>query len=203
MVIRAMLPEMSLLYSLFANLYLAGTVIFGGGAVLVPFLREYVVAEGWVSPRDFLIGLAVIQAFPGPQSNIVVYLGGLAAMSGESTAVLGATLGFVSIFAPALIMCHGTIGVWCAVRGMRLMNSALRGLHAAAIGLIFTGVYRLWQFGYIDADVVKGTSLARGPWWVVVTATSYVGSCWFGLSPPFAVALGGIMGLVWYGVVIV
>ena len=51
-----------LLFRLFANMYLAGTIIFGGGPVVVPLLREYIVAEGWVSPRDFLIGLALIQA---------------------------------------------------------------------------------------------------------------------------------------------
>ena len=54
---------------LFTNLFLAGTIIFGGGPVVIPLLREYVVAEGWVTSRDFLIGLAIIQAFPGPNFN--------------------------------------------------------------------------------------------------------------------------------------
>ncbi|KXX76227.1 putative transporter YwrB [Madurella mycetomatis] len=49
-------PGPPLLYRLFANMYLAGTIIFGGGPVVIPLLREYVVAEGWVSPRDFLTG---------------------------------------------------------------------------------------------------------------------------------------------------
>lgn len=65
-------------FSLFANLYLAGTIIFGGGPVVIPLLREYVVAEGWVSARDFLLGLAIIQAFPGPNFNFAVYLATLA-----------------------------------------------------------------------------------------------------------------------------
>jgi chromate transport protein ChrA len=47
-------------FSLFANLYLAVTIIFGGGPVVIPLLREYVVYEGWVSSRDFLLGLAII-----------------------------------------------------------------------------------------------------------------------------------------------
>jgi chromate transport protein ChrA len=61
--------KVPLAYSLFANMYLAGTIIFGGGPVVIPLLREYVVQPGWVSPRDFLIGLALIQAFPGPNFN--------------------------------------------------------------------------------------------------------------------------------------
>ncbi|KAI0204547.1 hypothetical protein F4808DRAFT_346580 [Astrocystis sublimbata] len=71
-VLRATVDSPPLLFSLFANLYLAGTLIFGGGPVVIPLLREYVVAEGWVEPRDFLIGLAVIQAFPGPNFNFAV-----------------------------------------------------------------------------------------------------------------------------------
>jgi chromate transport protein ChrA len=63
MVLRSTLPTPPLLYRLFANLYLAGTIIFGGGPVVIPLLREYIVAEGWVSTRDFLIGLAIIRGF--------------------------------------------------------------------------------------------------------------------------------------------
>ncbi|KAJ4301992.1 hypothetical protein N0V88_002123 [Collariella sp. IMI 366227] len=81
-VLTALHPAPSLLYRLFANMYLAGTIIFGGGPVVIPLLREYVVAEGWVSPRDFLIGLAVIQAFPGPNFNFAVFLGSLTALGG-------------------------------------------------------------------------------------------------------------------------
>ncbi|KAL8904404.1 MAG: hypothetical protein Q9207_003300, partial [Kuettlingeria erythrocarpa] len=56
-------------FALFSSLYLAGTIIFGGGPVVIPLLRSYLVAPGWVSPRDFLLGLAIIQAFPGPNFN--------------------------------------------------------------------------------------------------------------------------------------
>lgn len=71
-VVRATVEPRPLFFRLSANLYLAGTIIFGGGPVVIPLLREYIVAEGWVSPRDFLIGLAVIQAFPGPNFNFAV-----------------------------------------------------------------------------------------------------------------------------------
>ncbi|KAK4040067.1 chromate transporter-domain-containing protein [Parachaetomium inaequale] len=188
-------------YRLFSNMYLAGTIIFGGGPVVIPLLREYVVAEGWVSPRDFLIGLALIQGFPGPNFNFAVYLGALTASNGGYSPVLGAVLGYVGIFVPGLVTVHGTVGVWGAIRGWRWVRSGLRGVNAAAVGLIYTAVYRLWQIGWIDEGFERGTSLAEDPWWVVVTASSYVGGCWFGVSPPVACVVGAALGLVRYGVV--
>jgi chromate transport protein ChrA len=63
------MPHLSLSNFLHLLTLRTGTIIFGGGPVVIPLLREYVVDEGWVTPRDFLIGLAVIQAFPGPNFN--------------------------------------------------------------------------------------------------------------------------------------
>ncbi|KAI9158048.1 Carbonyl reductase [NADPH] 3 [Paramyrothecium foliicola] len=196
MVLRGTLPNKNLLYSLFANMYLAGTIIFGGGPVVIPLLREYIVAEGWVSPRDFLIGLALIQAWPGPNFNFAVYLGSLTAINGGYNSAAGAILGFLGIFVPGLVTVHGTMGVWNAVRSWRSVKSGLRGINAAAVGLIYTAVYRLWQIGHIDQGFQQGTSLAIEPWWVVVTATSYVGGYWFRLSPPVAIVMGAVMGLI-------
>ena len=201
MVLRGTLSAPPLLYSLFANMYLAGTIIFGGGPVVIPLLREYVVAEGWVSPRDFLIGLAIIQAFPGPNFNFAVYLGSLTALGGGQSGVVGALVGFLGIFAPGLVLVHGTMGVWTALRSKPWVKSLLRGVNAGAVGLIYTAVYRLWQIGYIDEGYQDGTNLGVEPWWVVVTATSYVGGMWFGVKPWVAIILGAIMGLAWYGVV--
>ena len=201
MVLRGVLPGKSLLFSFFANMYLAGTIIFGGGPVVIPLLREYVVAEGWVSPRDFLIGLAIQQSFPGPNFNFAVYLGALTAINGGYSSAAGAALGFVGIFAPGLITVHGTMGIWSAIRGLRWVKSLLRGVNAGAVGLIYTAVYRLWQIGYIDEDFQKGTSLAQDPWWVVVTASSFVFGYSFGVNPPVAIIMGAVLGLIWYGVV--
>jgi chromate transport protein ChrA len=201
MILRGVLKNPSLLYSLFANMYLAGTIIFGGGPVVIPLLREYVVAEGWVSPRDFLIGLAIIQAFPGPNFNFAVYLGSLTAIGGGYVSAWGALLAYLGIFVPGLVTVHGEMGLWAAMRGKRWVKSALRGINAAAVGLIYTAVYRLWQIGYIDQAFQAGNPLGDDPWWVVVTATSYVGGYWFGLNAPMAIVLGAIMGLIRYGVV--
>ena len=154
-----------------------------------------------MSPRDFLIGLALIQAFPGPNFNFAVYLGGLVAVGGGYNQVLGCILGYVGIFVPGMVLVHGTLGIWSAIRGVRSVKSALRGMNAAAVGLIYTAVYRIWQIGWIDQGFAQGISLANDPWWVVVTATSFVGGRWFNLSPPVAILLGAVMGLIRYGVV--
>ncbi|CAI4218694.1 unnamed protein product [Parascedosporium putredinis] len=200
MVVRGVVKSKPPLYDVFANFFLAGTIIFGGGPVVIPLLREYVVTEGWVRPRDFLIGVAIIQSLPGPNFNVAVYLGSLAAITLGYPSIVGALLGYVGLFFPGIIIVHGTMGVWGSIRGLRSVKSAIRGVNAAAVGLMYTAVYRLWQIGYIDAGFQQGTSLANEPWWVVVTATSYVGGYWFGVSPPVAIVTGAIMGMIYYGV---
>ncbi|KAK1757073.1 chromate transporter-domain-containing protein [Echria macrotheca] len=202
MVLRSVLPSPTpLLYRLFSNMYLAGTIIFGGGPVVIPLLREYVVAEGWVSPRDFLIGLALIQAFPGPNFNFAVFLGSLTAINNGYSSVAGALIAWVAIFSPGLILVHGTMGIWSAARNRRWVKSLLRGINAGAVGLIYTAVYRIFLVGYIDEGFQSGKSLGDDAWWVVIVATSYVGGRYFGVPAPAAIVLGAVMGLLRYAVV--
>lgn len=200
MVLRGTLNSPPIGFSLFSNLYLAGTIIFGGGPVVIPLLREYVVAESWVSPRDFLLGLAICQAFPGPNFNFAVYLGALAVASHLNPAA-GAVAGYIAIYTPGIVLHTGTMGLWKELRGYRWFTSGLRGVNAAAVGLIYTAVYRLWEQGFLSEKFTSGSSLGLDPWWVVVTATSFVSGRWFNVPPPVAIILGGVMGMVWYGVV--
>ncbi|KAH7311555.1 chromate transporter-domain-containing protein [Stachybotrys elegans] len=195
MAIRGFVPGLPLLYRLFSNLYLAGTIIFGGGPVVIPLLREYIVAEGWVSPRDFLIGLAIIQAFPGPNFNFAVFLGGLTAGNHGIPIAVGSFLAFVGIFTPGMVLVHGTMGVWSAIRGKAWVQSVIRGINAGAVGFIYPAVYRIWQVGYMDRDFQSGRSLGEDPWWVIVAATAYVGGRYFDVPAALAIILGGLMGL--------
>ncbi|KAK4992342.1 hypothetical protein LTR66_006300 [Elasticomyces elasticus] len=185
----------------FANMYLAGTIIFGGGPVVIPLLREYVVQPGWVSPRDFLLGLAVIQAFPGPNFNFGTYLGALALLHSPHPTSLGAILGYIGIFLPGITLAVGVQSIWRILRTKTAIVSLLRGINATAVGLIFTAVYRLWQIGYLTPDASGGKSLALEPWWVVVTALAYAETAWFGFPPAVAILLGAVLGLCWYGAV--
>jgi chromate transport protein ChrA len=187
--------------AIFQNLYLAGTIIFGGGPVAIPLLKEYIVAEGWVSQRDFLIGLALIQAFPGPNFNFAVYLGALATAGTSVPSLGGALIAYFAIFLPGLFILTGTLGLWKILRSKTWLKSLLRGVNAGAVGLVFTAVYKLWQIGAVSPTYAGGQPLGTDPWWVAIAATAFVGGCWFDLRAPFAILLGGCMGLGWYGAV--
>ena len=167
MVLRGVLRNPPILYKLVANLYLAGTIIFGGGPVVIPLLREYVVAEGWVSPRDFLAGLAMIQAFPAPNFNFAVFLGGLTAINNGHAVVLGATAAFMGIFLPGMVLVHGTMGVWKVLRSKPWVKSGVRGINAGAVGLIYTAVYRIladWVHRRGFPIGAKVWGMIRGGW---------------------------------------
>ncbi|KAG8968053.1 hypothetical protein FRC03_008752 [Tulasnella sp. 419] len=181
-------------------MYLAGTIIFGGGPVVIPLLREYTVAEGWVSSRDFLIGLAVIQAFPGPNFNFAVYLAALTSNLTKAPAIATAILGFIGIFLPGLSLTTAMISIYPLIRKYPLVTSLLRGINAGAVGLVWTAVYRLWEIGYLTPEATSGVSLGREPWWVVCALTAFVGNRWYNIPAAVSIMFGGIMGLIWYGV---
>jgi chromate transport protein ChrA len=201
MFLRGLLKPPPLPLALFANMFLAGTIIFGGGPVVIPLLRSYVVDPGWVSPRDFLIGLAIIQAFPGPNFNFGIFLGALTLASISTPTIFGALLGFVGIFLPGLTLAVGVQSIWRVLRTKAMIGSLLRGINATAVGLVFTAVYRLWEIGYLTPDVTHGQSLAMEPWWVVVAAVTFAESAWFGVPPAAAILLGAVLGLAWFGAV--
>jgi chromate transport protein ChrA len=201
LVVRFTLKKSPLPLSLFSNMYLAGTIIFGGGPVVIPLLRQYVVQPGWVSSRDFLIGLAIIQAFPGPNFNFAIYLGALSLQHSQWATILGAFLGYAGIFIPGITLAVGIQSIWRVLRTKPAVISLLRGVNATAVGLVFTAVYRLWEIGYLTKGAEGGQSLAIEPFWVVVTALTYAESAWFGVPVPISIVFGAILGLCWYGAV--
>ncbi|KAK3669162.1 hypothetical protein LTR78_010961 [Recurvomyces mirabilis] len=143
LVARDALHPAPLILDLFANMYLAGTIIFGGGPVVIPLLRSYVVDRGWVSGRDFLIGLALIQSFPGPNFNFAVFLGALALQKSRFPTVFGAFLGGLGIFLPGITLAVAVQSFWGVLRKRKWVVDFLRGVNATAVGLVFTAVYRL------------------------------------------------------------
>ncbi|KAI3016990.1 hypothetical protein CBS147347_10527 [Aspergillus niger] len=201
LVTRAKLSAPPLSLELFANMYLAGTVIFGGGPVVIPLLRSYVVDPGWVSSRDFLIGLAIIQAFPGPNFNFAVFLGALAVRTTSYPTVFGAFLCGLGIFFPGITLAVAIQSFWRVLRKQKYIVDFLRGVNASAVGLVFTAVYRLWEIGYLTPQDRDGQSLAKEPWWVVIAAVTYAQSAWFKVPPAVAIVLGAVLGLCWYEVV--
>ena len=205
MTLRGSLTRPPLSFSIFNSLFLAGTIVFGGGTVIIALLRDYVVEPGWVSPRDFLLGLAVIQALPGPNSNFGVYLGALALAGPVSTVsvptIFGALVAFVGLFAPCLWLSVGFQSLWQSSRKRQEVMSVLRGINATAVGFVFAAVYRLWENGYLSAAQSRGGSLSQEPWWVIVAATTFTIVEWFSVPPPAAILAGGVAGLGWWAVV--
>lgn len=188
-------------FSLFADLYLAGTIIFGGGPVVIPLLREYIVTQGWVSPRDFLLGLAIIQSFPGPNFNFGIYLGSLATAGTTLPSFCGALIAFVAIYTPGMLIVVGFTGLWRILRSRKWFLSILRGVNASAVGLVYAAVYKLWQIGYLTATMQGGLPLGTDPWLVAITATAFVAVAWFRVNPPVAILLGGVMGMLRFAIV--
>jgi chromate transport protein ChrA len=121
-------------------MYLAKTIIFGG-LVVNSLLREFVVQPGWVSSRDFLIGLSIIHAFPGPNFNFAVYLGALSLQHSKWPLILGAFMGYVGIFIPGISLAVGIQSIWRVIRSKPAVVSFLRGVNATAVDLVFTAVY--------------------------------------------------------------
>jgi len=201
MVARSVVRPLTRPLALFSNMYLAGTIIFGGGPVVIPLLREYVVQPGWVSTRDFLIGLAIIQAFPGPNFNFAVFLGSLSLRGTGWPMIMGAFLGYVGIFIPGITLAVGVQSLWRSMRQHASVVSVLRGVNATAVGLVFTAVYRLWEIGYLTKESTTSISLGNEPFWVVVAVLTYAESAWFDIPPWASIGMGAVLGLCWYGAV--
>ena len=127
----------------------------------------------------------------------MVYLGALSV----SPSYIGALIAFIAMYTPGLFIVVGFMGLWRKVSEREWFLSVLRGINAAAVGLVFTAVYKLWMIGYLTVDVQGGSPLGNDPWLVLITATAYVGGAWFGVEPPVAILMGGVLGVGRWGVI--
>ena len=112
--------------------YRSGALVFGGGHVVLPLLREAVVVPGWVSDDAFLAGYGAAQAVPGPLFTFGAYLG--AVMQPPPNGVPGAVLGLVSIFLPGLLLHLGTLPFWETFRRRPGTQAVMRGPSEWSIG---------------------------------------------------------------------
>jgi chromate transport protein ChrA len=206
LVVRGQLPSPPRTLDFFANMVLAGVIIFGGGPVVIPLLRGYTVDYGWVESRDFLLGFAILQAFPGPNFNFAVYLGMLAI---PSNPLLGAFLGWLGIFSPGILLKLALLPLYNSWRKLGSVKSILRGLNAAAAGLVYTAVWQLFLVGYIytpatSSSVQRASTsgpLTVDPFWGVVAASAFVATQWFKSPPALTIVGGALAGMAWFGVV--
>jgi chromate transporter len=118
--------------------YWPGALVFGGGHVVLPLLREAFVAPGWVSDGAFLAGYGAAQAVPGPLFTFAAYLGTVAT---PNLGLLGAVLGLVGIFLPGMLVLVGVLPFWSTLRARADARGAIRGVNAAVVGLLAAALY--------------------------------------------------------------
>jgi chromate transporter len=124
---------------LFAAFYRSGALVFGGGHVVLPLLREAFVAPGWLSDDAFLAGYGAAQAVPGPLFTFAAYLGALA--SPQPHGIAGAALGLFGIFLPGILILIGMLPFWDAFRKRPAAQAAMRGVNAAVVGILGAALY--------------------------------------------------------------
>ena len=161
--------------ALFEAFYRSGALVFGGGHVVLPLLREAFVTPGWVSDDAFLAGYGAAQAVPGPLFTFAAYLGAVVSQSPHGLA--GAVLGLIAIFLPGVLILMGTLPFWETFRKHARAQAMMRGVNAAVVGLLGAALYNpVWtssvktpgDFGIVLVGFVLLTVWRTPPLVVVV-----------------------------------
>jgi chromate transporter len=161
--------------ALFEAFYRSGALVFGGGHVVLPLLREATVANGWISDDVFLAGYGAAQAVPGPLFTFSAYLG--AVMGPPPNGVAGAVISLIAIFLPGILALIGTLPFWESFRKRTWAQAVMRGVNAAVVGLLGAALYTpVWtssvhapgDFGLALAGFVLLTTWNAPPLVVVV-----------------------------------
>jgi chromate transporter len=119
------------LAGLAASFYRTGALVFGGGHVVLPLLRDAFVTPGLISPNRFLDGYGAAQALPGPLFTIATFMG--AAISGGW---LGALVATIAIFLPGLLLVAAALPYWDSLQSNAALRASLAGVNAAVVGLL-------------------------------------------------------------------
>jgi chromate transporter len=167
---------------LFDRFYRAGSLVFGGGHVVLPLLEREVVAPGWLTHDQFLAGYGAAQAVPGPLFTLSAYLGTV--MNHGPGGVGGGLWALVAIFLPALLLVAGALPFWQALRHRPGAQAAMRGANAAVVGVLLAAlVHPVGTAGITD---LRSAGLAvtaflllqilRAPAWAVVGGAAAAGA---------------------------
>lgn len=125
--------------ALFDSFYRSGSLVFGGGHVVLPLLEREFVPTNWISEEAFLAGYGAAQAVPGPLFTFAAYIG--AVMNGWQ----GGLLATFAIFLPAFLLILGTLPFWNMLRRNPKIKGALMGVNAAVVGILISAFYKpIW-----------------------------------------------------------
>jgi chromate transporter len=168
--------------ALFSAFYHSGALVFGGGHVVLPLLREAFVTPGWVSDDTFLAGYGAAQAVPGPLFTFSAYLG--AVVNASTHGIAGAALGLVGIFLPGILILLGTLPFWESFRRRAGAQAIMRGVNAAVVGLLGAALYNpVW------------TSSVRAPGDFGIALTGFVLLTAWRVPPLLVVVLSALGGI--------
>ncbi|KAJ3311304.1 hypothetical protein HDV04_004112 [Boothiomyces sp. JEL0838] len=184
------------------SMYFVGSIIFGGGPVVIPMLQSYVVDQNWMTNREFLIGLAFINSMPGPNFNLAAYCGALA-LRGSPLMIIGGFLGTLGIFSPGLLLMSGLIPLWNKYRKLESVQLIFKGMNASAVGLVFAAVYILAMKCIVIAQGVNSgnvDSLTNHPVYTSIALLTFSFSGFLNLHAPIAILLGCVTGLIDYAI---
>ena len=162
----------------FESFYRSGSLVFGGGHVVLPLLQAEVVGPGWVSAADFVAGYGAAQAIPGPLFTFSAYLGTIMGFAGP--AWLGGLLALAAVFLPSFLLVLGLLPLWNRVRTIQSVRRALSGVNAAVVGILLAALYDPVFSGAISAAPDFALAAAafallafwKTPPWLVVVLTA-------------------------------
>jgi chromate transporter len=166
---------------LIASFFRSGSLVFGGGHVVLPLLQASVVPPGWIGDDAFLAGYGAAQAVPGPLFTFSAYLG--AAMGPPPNGWAGAIICLVAVFLPSFLLVFGALPFWAQLRERPAAQTALRGVNAAVVGLLLAALYTpVWTSAIgRPADFALGVTaflllaMWRTPPWLVVVLAAVAG----------------------------
>ncbi|SUA55278.1 chromate efflux transporter [Oligella urethralis] len=135
---------------LFDAFYRAGSLVFGGGHVMLPLLQAETVPSGLVSAEAFMAGYGATQAVPGPLFTFAAFLG--ASMNTAYGAFITGMLCLLAIFLPSFLLVLGALPFWESLRRLDPIRAALMGVNAAVVGLLLAALYRHAWLDAIDSS---------------------------------------------------
>jgi chromate transporter len=174
--------------ALFATFFRAGSLVFGGGHVVLPFLQS-LVGPGTVDVRDFFAGYGAAQAAPGPLFTFSAFLGAVDEQSASAWA--GALVALLGIFAPSFLLLPAGVALWSNLRRLSRAGATLAGLNAAVVGLlaaVFVDPIGLALVRAPLAAALGAVALAafvrwNAPAWLVVLGSAACGAALASFTP--------------------
>ncbi len=163
------------------SFYRSGSLVFGGGHVVLPLLQSEVVPPGWVSQDAFLAGYGAAQAVPGPLFSFAAYLGTV--MTAAPNGIVGGLISLLAVYASSFLLVTGALPFWDALRRVGAVRNALLGVNAVVVGLLLAALYDPVWTSAILSPADFGLALAaftllafwKTPPWLVVILTAVGG----------------------------